>query len=173
MTNFGSMPEFSRREFIKATAGFAAAHGTRSLNGQTGVERIRAYVGTYTGAAGSGSNGEGIYRFESNALTGELSQRALVAKTPSPSWIAIHPSRKYLYAVNEVTDFNGNSGSVSAFAIDEASGRLTALNTVSSEGGGPTYLSLDAAGKFAFVANYVGGSIAVLPILATGALGRR
>jgi 6-phosphogluconolactonase len=171
MKTFGWMPEFSRREFIKATAAFAVAHATRSLNGQTGVERIRAYVGTYTGAAGSGSNGEGIYRFELNALTGELSQRALVAKTPSPSWIAIHPSRKYLYAVNEVTDFDGNSGSVSAFVIDEASGRLTALNTVDSEGAGPAYLSLDAAGKFAFVANYVGGSVAVLPILATGALG--
>jgi 6-phosphogluconolactonase (cycloisomerase 2 family) len=134
--------------------------------------KIFAYVGTYTGAIGGGSNGEGIYLFEMNAATGELLNRKLVAKTPDPSWIAIHPSKKYLYAVNEVSDFNGNSGSVSAFSIDQASGALTALNVVSSEGAGPCYLSIDAAGKHAFVANYSGGSVAVLPILEGGLLGK-
>jgi 6-phosphogluconolactonase len=61
----------------------------------------------------------------------------------------IHPSKKYLYAANEVSDFSGSSGSVSAFAIDEASGDLTALNVVSSEGAGPCYLSIDASGSYA------------------------
>jgi 6-phosphogluconolactonase (cycloisomerase 2 family) len=135
------------------------------------MNRTLAYVGTYTGAVGSGNNGEGIYLFEMNVSTGELTRRKLVAKTPAPSWIAIHPSRKFLYAVNEVSDYHGHSGSVSAFAIDEASGDLTALNVVSSEGAGPCYLSIDASGKYAFVANYDGGSVAVLPILDGGLLG--
>jgi 6-phosphogluconolactonase (cycloisomerase 2 family) len=132
---------------------------------------VYAYVGTYTGAVGSSGNGEGIYLFEMNTETGELSRRKLVAKVPSPSWIALHPSRQYLYAVNEIADFHGDSGSVSAFAIDPATGNLSALNVVSSEGAGPAYLSIDATGKYAFVANYSGGSIAVLPILADGLLG--
>jgi len=131
----------------------------------------RAYVGTYSDAVGAGSNGEGIYLFEMDASTGELSHRRLAAKTPSPSWIAIHPSKKYLYAVNEISDYHGSSGSVSAFAIDEASGDLTALNVVSSEGAGPCYMSIDVSGKYAFVANYGAGSIAVLPILDGGSLG--
>ena len=137
---------------------------------RTAAKRIFAYVGTYTGAVGAGSNGEGIYRFEMDTLTGELTRRTLAAKTSNPSWIAIHPSRKFLYAVNEVNDYNGNSGSVSAFAIDESSGDLSALNVVSSEGAEPCYLSIDAPGKHAFVANYGGGSVAVLPILDGGRL---
>ena len=106
-----------------------------------------------------------------NALSGELTHRKLVAKCPSPSWIAIHPSKQYLYAANEVSDFRGKSGSVSAFEIDQATGDLTPLNVVSSEGAGPCYLSIDSSGAFALVANYLGGSIAVLPILDGGRLG--
>lgn len=133
-------------------------------------KRILAYVGTYTGDPASGSNGEGIYRFEMDAATGALTDRALAAKTSDPSWIAIHPSKRFLYAVNEVSDFHGNSGSVSAFSIDSLSGDLTALNVVSSEGAGPCYLSIDAEGKHAFVANYGGGSTAVFPIRDDGSL---
>jgi 6-phosphogluconolactonase (cycloisomerase 2 family) len=131
-------------------------------------DKVLAYVGTYTG---SGNNGEGIYLFEMNPQTGALSHRRLVARAASPSWIAIHPSKRYLYAINEVSDFRGKSGSVSAFAIDSASGDLGPLNTVSSEGAGPAYLSVDSSGKFAFVANYAGGSIAILPTLTDGSLG--
>lgn len=165
----------SRRHFLKRAVAAALAHSALGLAQEAakGLKRNRAlaYVGTYTGAVGSGSNGEGIYLFEMNASTGELAGRKLVAKTPDPSWIAIHPSRKYLYAVNEVGDFQGNSGSVSAFAIDAASGDLTALNVASSEGAGPCYLSIDALGRYAFVANYGGGTTAVLPILDGGLLG--
>jgi 6-phosphogluconolactonase (cycloisomerase 2 family) len=119
-----------------------------------------------------GNNGEGIYRFEMDPRTGELSHRLLAAQTPSPSWIAIHPSKRYLYAINEVTNFKGgNDGSASAFAIDAANGKLAPLNTISSEGAAPAHMSLDATGKYAFVANYSGGSIAVLSILPGGMLG--
>ena len=166
---------YSRRNFLKTTAALTFAHSALG-NAQSSAPalktgRVLAYVGTYTSAVDGGSNGEGIYLFDLDARTGELSRRKLAAKTPNPSWLVIHPSRKYLYAINEVTDFQGHSGSVSAFAIDEASGDLTHLNTVSSEGAGPAHMSLDASGKFAFVANYAGGTIAVLPILAGGSLG--
>jgi 6-phosphogluconolactonase (cycloisomerase 2 family) len=165
----------SRRRFLKsaaATAFVQSALGSgQDASRRMKMRKIRAYVGTYTGAVGAASNGEGIYSFEVNESTGELISRKLAAKTPDPSWIAIHPSKKYLYAVNEVSDYNGNSGSVSAFAIDKASGDLSALNVVSSEGAGPCYLSIDASGSFAFVANYGGGTIAVLPIRDDGSLG--
>jgi len=133
--------------------------------------KLLAYAGTYTSAVDGGANGEGIYLFEVDAHTGELSNRKLVAKTPNPSWITIHPSKKYLYAINEVTNFEGGSGSVSAFAINATTGELGLINTVSSEGAGPAHMSLDTQGRYAFVANYAGGTIAVLPILAGGSLG--
>jgi 6-phosphogluconolactonase len=165
----------SRRHFLRSAAALAVANSAMGWAQKSSRSLKRsgplAYVGTYTGAVGAGSNGEGIYLFEMDASTGELSHRKLAAKTPNPSWIAIHSSKKYLYAVNESGDYQGNSGSVSAFAIDEANGDLTALNVVSSEGAGPCYLSIDAAGKYAFVANYGGGTIAVLPILDGGRLG--
>jgi 6-phosphogluconolactonase (cycloisomerase 2 family) len=127
-----------------------------------------AYVGTYS--IGSDNHGEGIYRFRVNLETGELTDRKLASKAPNPTWIVIAPSKKFLYAINEVTDFAGGTGSVSSFAIDKG-GELRLLNTVSSAGAGPAHMSLDATGKFAFVANYIGGSIAVLPVHADGTLG--
>lgn len=131
----------------------------------------RAYVGTYTIAEDGSSRGDGIYLFDVDLAAGRLLNRRLAAKTPNPSWIAIHPSRRFLYASNEVSDFAGKSGSVSAFAIDGATGGLTLLNTVSSAGAEPAHMSLDAQGRFAFVANYTGGSFAVLPIHTDGQLG--
>jgi 6-phosphogluconolactonase len=165
----------SRRSFLKSAAAAALAHAALGSAQKAAQSQRRprtlAYVGTYTGAVGAGSNGEGIYRFEMDPSSGALTRSKLVAKTPDPSWIVIHPSKKYLYAANEVSDYHGSSGSVSAFAIDAASGDLTALNTVSSEGEGPCYLSTDPSGRYVFVANYGGGSIAVLPILDGGFLG--
>jgi 6-phosphogluconolactonase (cycloisomerase 2 family) len=165
----------SRRDFLRSAAAAALANATLGMaqNAAHSVVRRRtiAYVGTYTGEVGAGSNGEGIYRFEMDSTSGKLARQTLVAKTPDPSWIAIHPSKKYLFAANEISDFSGSSGSVSAFAIDAASGDLAALNIVSSEGAGPCYLSTDPSGRYVFVANYGGGSIAVLPVLGGGLLG--
>jgi 6-phosphogluconolactonase (cycloisomerase 2 family) len=175
MTRTTSQLTHSRRAFLKGTASLACAltveRATAAVAGSDGSGNIHAYVGSYTSAVDGGANGEGIYLFKMDSRTGELSGRRLAAKTRNPSWICIHPSKKYLYAINEITDFNGSSGSVSAFSIDRESGELTLLNSVSSEGAGPAHMSLDASGKFAFVANYLGGSIAVLPILAGGLLG--
>lgn len=159
----------SRRSFIALTAAFSVSHGVRAAI-KDRPTRVLAYVGTYTGAHGAAGHGEGIEQFEINLSTGELSRRAPAVKTANPSWIALHPSKKYLYSVNEVDDVDGGNGSVSAFAIDSATGALKALNTVSSKGAIPAYCSVDAAGRFVFVANYGGGSIAVLPIRTDGSL---
>jgi len=175
MTDRFFEPSWSRRNFLKSTAALALTHSALAAAQDAAATvksgKLRAYAGTYTSATDGSGNGEGIHLFEMDAHTGELSGGKLVAKTPNPSWIVIHPSKKYLYAINEVTNYQGGSGSVSAFAIEPASGGLTLLNTVSSEGAGPAHMSLDAEGRYAFVANYAGGTIAVLPILAGGSLG--
>jgi 6-phosphogluconolactonase (cycloisomerase 2 family) len=171
MGNTNAKAIWFRRDFIKTAASLALGHfAAGRVFAQTGGNRrVLAYVGSYTTAIDGGSNGKGIYSFEMDARTGAFTRQKLVAETPNPSWIVIHPSKKYLYSVNEV--INQESGSVSAFAIDRASGDLTPLNTVSSGGRGPAHMSLDASGRYAFVANYAGGTIAVLPIMEGGRLG--
>lgn len=133
-----------------------------------------AFVGTYSapvGAEGSPGRGKGIYIFELDPSTGALSQRELIPNTSNPSCLAFDPSRTHLYSANETQVFEGEkSGSVSAYAIDRSSGHLTLLNTVSSKGAGPCYLSVHPSGRYVLVANYHGGTIAVLPIRPDGAL---
>lgn len=163
-------PNWSRRAFVQSAAAIAITRPLFAAVPQSSSKTL-AYIGTYTSAVDGGANGEGIYVAEMDAHTGSLTQPKLVAKTPNPSWLCIHPSKQFLYAINEVTNFNGNNGSVSAFRIDRGDGSLTPLNTISSEGAGPAHMSLDRTGKFVFVANYVGGSIAVLPIQPDGSLG--
>jgi 6-phosphogluconolactonase (cycloisomerase 2 family) len=158
----------SRRRILKGAAVFATAAQAPILadDDDHRPASILAYVGSYT------PNGQGIYLFSMNTSTGALTQIKVAAAVPSPSWIAIHPQGRYLYAVNEISNFNGTtSGSVSAFSINRATGDLTFLNVVSSQGGGPAHLSVDPLGQFVFVANYGGGSIAVLPIQSNGSLG--
>lgn len=125
------------------------------------------FIGTYTSG-----NSEGIYVSRLNLETGTLAPAELVAKTANPSFLALHPSRPLLYAVNEIDDFGGEkAGAVSAFALDPQSGRLTFLNQQSSRGGAPCHLVIDKAGRSVLVANYTGGSVAVLPIAGDGRLG--
>jgi 6-phosphogluconolactonase len=166
----------SRRGLLRSAGLFAAANVGSGMNlddNQWHDARapILAYVGTYTGAPGAGGNGQGIYLFSLNPSTGVLTQVNVVSTVPSPSWLAIAPNGKYLYAVNEISDFNGTtSGSVSAFSINRTTGGLTLLNVVSSQGAGPAHLSVDPLGQFVFVANYGGGTFAVLPIQLDGSL---
>ena len=127
---------------------------------------LLVYFGTYTSA-----KSEGIYVSRLDLATGALSEPALAAGIVSPSFLAVHPNRGFLYAVNEVSNFEGGvTGAVSAFRIDRASGRLTLLNQQSSGGGGPAHLTVDRDGRNVLVANYGGGSVAVLPIGADGRL---
>jgi 6-phosphogluconolactonase len=135
----------------------------------------RAYIGTYTAEPGQGqsrNHGEGIYLVDLDTVTGTLSNPLLMVRTPSPSWITLSPDGRFLYAGNEISNFNGaNSGSVSAFAIDKASGKLTLLNAVASEGAGPAYIAVHPSGKYVLAANYAGGCLAVLPVRPDGSLG--
>ena len=128
------------------------------------------YVGTYTQ---DGSTSKGIYAFRYDAATQEVTSLGLAAETTNPSWVALHPNGRFLYAVNEVQNYNGpNSGGVSAFSVDRATGKLTFLNEVASRGADPCYITVDQSGKYILVANYTGGSIAAFPISADGKLGK-
>ncbi len=128
------------------------------------------YVGTYTAEAGSTSKGIYAYRFDSD--TGELTSLGLAAETTNPSFLAVHPNHRFLYAVNETGNYQGQkSGAVSAFSIDRATVKLTLLNEVASKGADPCYITVDKTGKWVLVANYTGGSVAVFPVLEDGRLG--
>jgi 6-phosphogluconolactonase len=127
------------------------------------------YVGTYT-AESSTSKGIYAYRYDPNGSA--LTPVGLVAETTNPSFLAVHPNHRFLYAVNETGDYKGQkSGAVTAFSIDHRTGKLTQLNQVASGGADPCYITVDKTGKYALVANYTGGSISVFPVLADGRLG--
>jgi 6-phosphogluconolactonase len=127
-----------------------------------------AYVGTYT----SKTTSKGIYAYRFNAENGQLSPISVAAESIDPSFLAVHPNGKYLYAVNEIGNFNGGTGgAVSAFAIDAKTGALKLLNQVPTRGAGPCHLSLDKTGNYVLVANYDGGSIASFPVHDDGTLG--
>jgi len=122
-----------------------------------------AFVGTYT----TKTESKGIYAYEFDADTGKLTPKGVAAETPDPSWVVVHPSEKFLYAANEA----GKASTVSAFAIDAKSGKLTLLNQLPAVGEDPCYLSFDKIGKYVFVANYTSGNVVVFPIGADGKLG--
>ena len=126
----------------------------------------RVYFGTYTGKLS-----QGIYRAELDLATGKLSVPALAAEATNPSFLAIAPNQKFVYAVGELNDVNGKKGgAVSAFAIDPATGNLKLINQQSSVGAGPCHISVDKTGQTALVANYGGGSVAALSIKPDGSL---
>jgi 6-phosphogluconolactonase len=136
----------------------------------TQPDAFRVYVGTYTGGTRN-ARSEGIYLLELDLHTGRLGEPHVAARVVNPSFLAIHPNRKLVYAVNEVGDFNGRrSGGVSAFSIDAETGALTLLNQQSSVGSGPCHLVVDQSGRNVLVANYGSGSVACLPIGANGRL---
>jgi 6-phosphogluconolactonase len=161
----------ARREFLQI-----AGLGTLGLAlpglafAQVGVPRsgeLLVYVGTYT----TGKS-EGIYLYSLNLSSGELKHVATTSGVVNPSFLAIAPSRRYLYAVNEVEEFAGKkSGAVSAFAVDQRTGALRLLNQRPSLGGAPCYVVVDQTGRFVLVANYAGGNVAVLPVNSDGGLG--
>ena len=124
------------------------------------------YIGGYTQTA---EQGVVVYYF--NEENGELTFRSIASGVSNPSFLAIHPDKKVLYAVNEVASFGGErSGAVSAYAIDQQTGDLTFINQQSSWGAGPCHVSVDATGSMVYLANYSSGSIAGYPIQDDGAL---
>ena len=175
----------SRRSFLKSFTALASAGAilASSLMAQTGADKapLIAYVGTYTSALPiirpgqvdlPAGNGRGIHLFDVDRVTGALAPRGVFEQTTSPSCLALNSSGTRLYSANETERMADNdSGSISSFAIERATGKLKLLNTVSSGGAGPAYLSVHPSGRFVLAANYFGGSVAVIPILTDGSLG--
>ncbi len=180
----GLQSTFSRRDLLKGAAALIAAasvpasvpdaFGQQPTGAPSGT--VWLYIGTYTGAPGSGGNGMGIYLCELNLSTGELTVVRLVApvlpamgttpSTASPSTIALDPTRTHLYAGNEY----GPPGAVSAYSINRLTGDLALLN-VQAAVGAPAHVSVDHSGRYLFSAEYTGSYFEVFPILAGGSLG--
>jgi 6-phosphogluconolactonase len=162
--------ELSRRDFLAASAVSVVALARDSENlalPEESQDGELLYVGTYT----EGGRRDGIYLVRMDRRSGKLRRVGSVDAGANPSFLAIHPNGRVLYAVNEVEKYNGRAtGAVSAFAIASNAGALTRLDKQPSEGGAPCYVSVDRGGRVLLVANYAGGSVAVLPIQADGSL---
>jgi len=127
-------------------------------------DTVWVFVGTYTG-----KKSQGIYRAELDTATGKLGKAELAAEIASPSFLAIHPERTHLFCVCELT--GKRAGGVASFKLDAKTGALKPINQQSSVGGGPCHITSDKAGKNVLIANYGGGSAAVLPVDKDGKLG--
>ena len=157
---------WTRRDFLSATALGLVGVAWRGVD-VSGADEQLAYVGTYT----TDGRSEGIYRLRLDAASGALRIDGLAVKAANPSYLALHPNGRVLYAVNEVSEFRGEAtGAVSAFAIAQKSGALTLINQQASQGKAPCYVSVDRTGAVVLVANYGGGSIATLPVRRGGGL---
>jgi 6-phosphogluconolactonase len=120
-----------------------------------------AYVGTSTRPPS-----KGIYAWRFQPASGKLTPIGLAAETSNPTFLAVAPNQRFLYAVNE-----DRTGNISAFAIDPANGQLKLLNQVPSRGASPCHLAVDRSGKWLFAANYGSGSVAMFPVRQDGTLG--
>lgn len=161
----------NRREFLAVSAlsliGLARGSDGPVLRDEDQTDGDLLYVGTYTDSG----RVDGIYLVRMDRRSGELRLVRSMDAGANPSFLTIHPSGRVLFAVNELENYKGNqTGAVSAFAIAKDTGELTRLNQQPSGGGAPCYVSVDRSGKVALVANYAGGSIALLSVEANGAL---
>jgi 6-phosphogluconolactonase len=178
-------PAISRRSFLQSSTLLlgSAPLLVEAMSAQAGAGQapLMAYVGTFSSPLRDmlptqvdlpPGNGRGIHLFHVARATGALAPRGVHEVETSPSCLALNAAGTRLYSANETDRVDQTKeGTVSAFAINRADGQLTLLNTVRSGGAGPTYVSLHPSGKFLLVANYFGGSVAVLPILSDGRLG--
>src|SRR4051794_25863264 len=175
----------SRRSFLRTSVALVGTTpliaGPLQARSDGAGGPLVAYVGTFSAPLRDvlptqvdlpPGNGRGIHLFRVDRATGAMAPAGIHEAGTSPSGLALNAAGTRLYSANE-TDRVGDDkqGTVSAFAIDRADGHLRPLNTVRSGGAGPTYVSVHPSGRFVLVANYFGGSVAVLPILADGRLG--
>ncbi len=149
------MKGIDRREFLRGAAvAPAAAQQWWSRQGREAKRRL-LLVGTQTVTGTS----KGIYAWHWDPEQGDLRLAGLAAESENPTFLALAPDANYLYATNEISEFEGQkSGAVSAFEVDLAASRLKPINQVSSEGAGPANVTVDSTGQSAFCANYGGGS---------------
>ena len=164
------MNTLTRRKFVQAavsTTSALALFGAEGLSRPLLASEQTLYVGTYT----SGKS-EGIYIYRLNMSTGELTHLKTVKNVVDPSYLTLNRKKRLLYAVNEVSQFEGTpSGAVSSFSIDGKTADLKFLNQKPSKGGSPCYVTLDHKEYFVLLANYESGNVSVLPIKRDGSLG--
>ncbi|HEX3728481.1 MAG TPA: lactonase family protein [Opitutaceae bacterium] len=161
----------SKRRFLAGLAGLAAAL-------PAGAKSELVYVGTYTNwedmvpahHTPPGGRSEGIYVFRLDPDSGVMTPLGLAAKADNPTFVAIAPSGKFLYAANELYHYQGQAGAVSAFRIDPETGKLAFINQVTAQGSGTCYVRVDHAGRNLLAANFGSGSVAVFPIAGDGGL---
>lgn len=164
--------KLSRREFLTTSslgiAGLLTSNMTASeLNEGENKKEMLVYIGTYT----INSKSEGIYIYKLNLLNGQLTPYKIISDVINPSFLTIDKKHHFLYAVNEIEDYEGKkSGAVSAFAIDQKTGDLQFLNKQATLGGSPCYISLTDNRKFVSVANYSGGNVSTFPVESDGKL---
>jgi 6-phosphogluconolactonase len=153
----------SRRELLAMPGLFAIA---AAVEKRVFASSRVVYIGTYTG-----QTSKGIYAFRFDDSTGALTPIGLVAETPSPSFLTSSANGRFVFAVNELQSFEGTaSGSVTSFATDAATAKLTQISVQPSNGAGPCHLALDRTGRYLAVANYSGGNFAMFPVGADGRL---
>jgi 6-phosphogluconolactonase len=129
------------------------------------TERL-VYIGTYTG-----ETSKGIYAFRFDDSSGGLTPLGLVVETPSPSFLTSSANGRFVFAVNELQTLGGAAGgSVTSFAVDPATAKLTEISVQPSRGAGPCHLALDRTGRYLAVANYGGGNYSLFPVGADGRL---
>ncbi len=159
------MVRMSRRGFLQGSAAATlGAHPWASFAQSAGSRSL--FVGTQT-TKGS----KGIYAYSFNSATGELTQTGLAVEADSPTYLALSPDKRILFAANELDEFEGKkSGAVSSFAVDRKAVKLTKINEVAAGGPGTCHVSVDHTGRCAFAANYGGGSAASFAVDKTGKL---
>jgi len=161
MINSWPRPSLRRLRIGLASVACGAAPLASAAPATLGV-----YVGSYAGA-----DKPAIHQLDLDLTTGELRAKAGTSGIGNPSFLALHPNRQFVYAVSEVSDYEGQkTGAVVAYAVDPKTGGLTLLNRQPSGGDGPCYITVDPRGGYVLVANYGGGTVAVLPIGADGQL---
>lgn len=155
----------SRRRFVQSSSAVALGAGSWASFAKPAGERL-LFVGSQT------TNGsKGIYAYNFNSATGELTEKGLAAEAEMPTFLALSPNQKTLFAANELDEYEGKkSGAISSFTIDRKSAKLMKINEVSAGGPGTCHVSVDHTGKCAFVANYGGGSAASFAVDKTGKL---
>ena len=159
------MVRMTRRGFLRGSAALAVAtHPLGSFAQRTTSHSL--FVGTQTG-----KGSKGIYAYSSDSATGELTQRGLAAESDNPTFLALSPDRRFLFAANELDEYQGKkSGAVSSFRVETGSAKLTKINEVSAGGPGTCNVSVDHTGHCVFAANYGGGSAASFRVDRAGKL---
>jgi len=159
------MKKITRRGFLQGTSAAAvAAHPLAGLAKMTNERTL--FIGTQTE-----QSSKGIYAYNFDTATGELKQVGLAVEADMPTFLALSPNKKTLFAANEINQYEGKkSGAVSSFSIDRKAAKLTKINEVSAGGPGTCHVAVDHTGRCAFAANYGGGSAASFSVDKTGTL---